>query len=83
MRKFNGKSNISGEIIKKYRLEKHMNREDLAHELQLLGLNIDRSHLLRLEKNEVIIKDFELLAFCEILDISYEELRDIFINNKL
>jgi len=74
MRKFNNKSNITGKIVEKYRLQKDMSREDLAHKLQLMGLNIDRSHLLRLEKNKVIVKDFELLAICKILDIKYEDL---------
>ena len=74
MRKFNNKSNISGQIIEKYRIDKKMSRVDLAEQLQLMGLNIDRSHILRLEKGKVIIKDFELLAICKILNINYTEL---------
>lgn len=74
MRKYNGKSNICGEIIEKYRLNNNMSREDLAKKLQLLGINIDRTHILRLEKGNVIIKDFELIAICKILNINYSDL---------
>lgn len=76
MRKYNNKSNISGKIIEQYRLKADMSREDLAKQLQLLGLSIDRTHILRIEKEKVIIKDFELLAICKILHIDYYELQD-------
>lgn len=76
MRKYNNKSNISGKIIEQYRLKADMSREDLAEQLQLLGLSIDRTHILRIEKEKVIIKDFELLAICKILNIDYYELQN-------
>ena len=74
MRKYNGKSNIAGEIIEKYRNLRNMSREDLAEQLQLLGLNLDRSSIHRIERNAVILKDFELIAICKILKINYNEL---------
>lgn len=75
MRKYNGKSNVSGKIIENYRNAKNMTREDLAKQLQLLGINIDRSGILRIEKNKVILKDFELLAIIRILNINLEDLQ--------
>ena len=74
MRKYNGKSNLTGNIIEKYRLKKNMSRENLAEKLQLLGINIDRTSILRIENQVVILKDFELLAICKILDIDYSDL---------
>ena len=67
MRKYNEKSNICGELIEKYRIKQDMSREDLAKKLQLLGINIDRSSILRIEKGTVILKDFELLSICQII----------------
>lgn len=75
MRKYNNKSNISGKTIEQYRLKADMSREDLAKQLQLAGISIDRTHILRIEKEKVIIKDFELLAICKILNIDYYELQ--------
>ena len=74
MRKYNEKSNICGELIEKYRIKQDISREDLAKKLQLLGINIDRSSILRIEKGIVILKDFELLAICQILNIDYGDL---------
>lgn len=76
MRKYNGLPNISGKIIEKYRLEQNMSREDLAEKLQLIGINIDRSHIYRIETGRVMLKDFELLAICKILKINYKDLEE-------
>lgn len=78
MRKFNGKSNLSGKIIEKYRRNKKMSREDLAQQMQLRALNVDRSYIFRIEKGKAIIKDFELIAISEILEIDCQKLRDEF-----
>ena len=74
MRKFNSKSNISGYIISKIREEKDITKEEVCRQLQLIGINIDRVHLYRIEKCKVILKDFELLAICRILKINFDEL---------
>lgn len=66
MRKFNNKSNLAGAIIKKYRLENNLSGEELAKLLQLNGLDVDRSYVFRIEKGKAIIKDFELIHFCDV-----------------
>ena len=76
MRKYNGLPNISGKTIEKYRLEQNMSREDLAEKLQLMGINIDRSHIYRIEIGRVMLKDFELIAICKILNIDYKKLEE-------
>lgn len=76
MRKYNGLPNISGKTIEKYRLEQNMSREDLAEKLQLMGINIDRSHIYRIETGKVMLKDFELIAICKILNIDYKKLEE-------
>ncbi|MCI8519509.1 MAG: helix-turn-helix transcriptional regulator [Clostridia bacterium] len=78
MRKYNGKSNLSGLIIEEYRKKEKMSREDLARRLQLLGLNIDRTTILRAEKQSTILKDFELIAIMKILKIDYKDLEKEF-----
>ncbi len=76
MRKYNNKSNISGKIIEQYREKLKMSRDELASQLQLLGINIDRTGILRIENNQVILKDFELVAICKILKINYKDLEN-------
>lgn len=77
MRKFNEKSNLAGNLIQTVRENKNITKEDLCKELQLMGINIDRIHLYRLEKGVVIIKDFELVAICKILDIDINNLKNL------
>lgn len=76
MRKFNEKSNLAGDIIRKYRLKNNLSGEELSKLLQLNGLDVDRSYIFRIERGKAIIKDFELIHFCEVLKIDYKELKD-------
>lgn len=77
MRKFNNKSNIAGSYINKIRESKNITKEELCQKMQLLGINMDRVHLYRLEKRLVIIKDFELIAICNILNIDINVLKNL------
>ena len=63
MRKYEGKSNVSGEFIERILREKNMTKEDLCRKLQLNGINIDRWHLYKIINGKVILKDFELIFF--------------------
>lgn len=77
VRKFNNKSNIAGSYINKIRESKNITKEELCQKMQLLGINMDRVHLYRLEKGLVIIKDFELIAICNILNIDINVLKNL------
>ncbi len=77
MRKYDGKSNISGEFIENILHEKKMTKEDLCKKLQLSGINIDRWHLYKIINGKVILKDFELIIICTILDIDLNDLKKL------
>lgn len=77
MRKINGKSNIAGKYIEKVLEEKNMTKESLCQKLQLSGINIDRVHLYRIINGNVILKDFELIAICKILEIDFNNLQNL------
>lgn len=81
MRKFNDKSSFSGALIREYRLKNHMSAEKLAQKLQLMGFNVDRTYIHKVEKNKVVLKDFELVAFGKILKIDYKKLEDLYDDN--
>ncbi len=81
MRKFNEKSNFSGQIIREYRMNNHMSAENLAEKLQLMGFNVDRTYIHKVEKNKVVLKDFELIAICRILRIDYKKLEALYDDN--
>ena len=77
MRKYNGLPNVSGKIIEEYRLKNDMSREDLSKKLQLMGINIDRNNVYRIEKGKVLLKDFELIGIAKALDIDLNKLKDL------
>lgn len=77
MRKYEGKSNVSGEFIERILREKNMTKEDLCRKLQLNGINIDRWHLYKIINGKVILKDFELIIILNILDVDFNNLKDL------
>lgn len=77
MRRYNNKLNISGKIIENARLSKNLSREDLSNKLQLMGLNVDRSFVYRIEKQSSTLKDFELIAIATILELNLENLKNL------
>lgn len=74
MRKFSDSSNICGKFICDERNKQGLSQEQLANKLQLIGINVDRSYISRIETQQTVIKDFELLAFCLILKIDFQKL---------
>ena len=74
MKKFDGKSNAYGKIIEKYRKNKNMSRADVSRELDLIDIPINPDELYRIERQNMILKDYELIAICMILDIDYNDL---------
>lgn len=77
MRKYEGKSNVAGEFIEKILREKNMTKEELCRKLQLSGINIDKWHLYKIINGKVILKDFELIIICKILDIDFNVLKNL------
>lgn len=77
MRKFKNSANICGNIIENARLTKNLSREDLSKRLQLMGISVDRSFIYRIERQNSILKDFELIAICEILEIPMDTLKSL------
>lgn len=77
MRKYEGKSNVSGEFIERILREKNMTKEDLCRKLQLNGINIDRWHLYKIINGKVILKDFELIVILDILDVDFNSLKNL------
>lgn len=77
MKKYEDKSNVIGSIIKKYRINKKLSKAELSRQLQLHAVYIDRIQLYRMETGQMIIKDFELIALCKVLNIPFSELENI------
>lgn len=76
LKRYNDKKNISGTLIKQAREAKGMSKVKLSQLLDTLGVYINTDELLRIEKNQVLVKDFELTAIAQILDIDLNNLKN-------
>lgn len=78
LKRYNNKKNISGTLIKKAREDRGMIKVKLSQLLDTYGIYINTDELLRIEKNQVLVKDFELVAIASILDIDLNNLKKLF-----
>ena len=79
IKKYNNISkNIIGEIIKENREKQKISRIQLSNKLELLGIYLDRNEIRLIENNELMIKDFELIALAKILNIDLNKFKNIF-----
>ena len=74
VKKLNGKSNVVGKNIKKYRELRRLSQRELSDKIALLGIDIYHSDISLIENQKLLLKDFEIIAFCKVLQISYEQL---------
>lgn len=77
MKKYEGKkSNVIGNLIKKYREEKELEKIEVSRLLQLHAVYLDSTELKRIEDGTQIVKDFELIGLCKVLDVNYDDLKN-------
>lgn len=79
MTKYNGKLNIIGNIIKTYREERGWSLSQTSDQLMLIGIDIPRSSIQRIEQGDRVIKDYELVGFSKIFKVSPNTLLKDFI----
>ena len=72
--KFNGNINVTGELIKEYRLKNNLSYEKLSAKLDLIGISIHKQSLYDIEHNKRTVKDYELLGLIYILKIDLNDL---------
>lgn len=73
-----GKNNLCGEKIAQLRMEMvpRTSQRQLADRLQLIGIDIDKNAVQRIECGKRFVTDIEINAFCKIFEISPNELLD-------
>ncbi len=74
VKKLNGKSNVIGRNIKKYRELRNLTQRELSNKIALLGIDIYHSDISQIENQKLLLKDFEIIALCKVLNVSYEQL---------
>ena len=77
MKKYeNKKSNVIGNLIKEYREKRNLEKIDVSRMLQLHAVYLDSTDLKRIEDGKQIVKVFELIGLCKVLNINYNDLKN-------
>lgn len=69
-----GKNNICGEQVAKYRRMKNYSQRALADALQLIGLDVDKNAIQRIEAGKRFVTDIELVYISKALQVTLDEL---------
>ncbi|MBC8560250.1 helix-turn-helix domain-containing protein [Fumia xinanensis] len=72
----NGKKNLIGPQLKALRARDDISQRDLAVQLQLLGLNVEKDVITRIETNKRYVNDFEIQIIAKYFKVSYQYLID-------
>lgn len=71
-----GEKNLISQRLKALREQKQLSQRDLAYQLQLIGMDMDKNVITRIETNKRYVTDLELRAIAKIFQVSYEYLID-------
>ena len=71
-----GKNNICGEKVYEIRKKQNpkMSQRQLAEKLQILGIDVDKNAIQRIESGQRFVTDLELLAISKVFNVSLNEL---------
>ncbi len=69
-----GLNNVCGKNIAELRLKLKISQRELADRMQLVGIDIDKNAIQRIECGKRFVTDIEIIAFAEIFETSYEQL---------
>lgn len=68
------KNNLCGKNVGAFRKELGLSQRALADRLQLIGLDVDKNAIQRMESGQRFVTDIELVALTKALNRSFEEL---------
>ena len=69
-----GRNNRCGEQIARVRTEAGLSQKQLADRLQVMGLDIDKNAIQRIEAGKRFVTDIELVYFSQLFKVSCEVL---------
>ena len=72
-----GKTNLCGERVSYYRKQLRLSQKKLSDRLQLLGLDVDKNAIQRIEAGKRFVTDIDLVFLAKALNVSLAELIDV------
>ncbi len=71
-----GNNNLCGRNVAKYRKLMGISQRALADRLQIVGLDLDKNAIQRIECGKRFVTDIELVALVKVLEKSFQDLTD-------
>ncbi len=68
--KYNGKLNVIGNIIRYHREKNNLSLSQLSNRLMLIGIDIPKASIQKIENGNRVIKDYELVGFAKIFKVT-------------
>lgn len=69
-----GLNNVCGKKIAKLRMDLKISQRELADRMQLVGIDIDKNAIQRIECGKRFVTDIEIISFSKVFGVSVEEL---------
>ncbi|NLW69918.1 MAG: helix-turn-helix transcriptional regulator, partial [Eubacteriaceae bacterium] len=69
-----GLNNLCGPNVKRLRLQRNLSQRQLAEKLQLVGLDVEKNAIQRMECGKRFVTDIELAALMKVFGVGAEEL---------
>ncbi|MGN0468526.1 MAG: helix-turn-helix domain-containing protein [Acutalibacteraceae bacterium] len=69
-----GLNNVCGKNVAILRKKQKLSQRQLADKLQLIGLDVDKNAIQRIECGKRFVTDIELIALVNVLNTEYESL---------
>ena len=69
-----GRNNICGQKVAQLRVRRRLSQRQLAEQLQLLGLDVDKNAIQRIEAGKRFVTDIELLYLTKVFEVPVQQL---------
>ncbi len=69
-----GLNNVCGKNITDFRNNLGISQRELADKMQLVGIDIDKNAIQRIESGKRFVTDIEIIAFAKVFNVKIEEL---------
>jgi len=69
-----GTNNACGKKVAGLRTALGISQRELADRMQLVGIDIDKNAIQRIECGKRFVTDIEIIAFAKVFDVRYEDI---------
>ena len=79
---FDGKNNVCGKNVAIMRKKLNISQRELAERMQLMGYDLDKNAIQRIESGQRFVTDIEVQALAKVFDVELHTLFDENLNDE-